>query len=502
MLTELAEQSLQALKWNYLGTVGRVFLQIFVQIVLARLLGPESFGSFATVLLVMGLGSLIAEAGLSSSLIREKEISDNSIRFTFTWLLIAGGALALLACSLAGSLAELFNNRKVIPMVCAMTPGFLLQAMGSVSLALLRRNLQYRFIQVVQFVSYAVGFALIGVSSAMAGLDVWSLVLAWNAQSAIGSLLLYSKTRHPIRPLLTLNDYGLVKYGMTILGANIANWTAENLDNLVVARQFGSSSIGLYSLSYNLVRSPTNHLIVSLQQVLFPASAQANREGNDVGRAYLVVLSIVAAVSLPAFVAISILSESTILTLYGTSWLDAAEILTPLALAMPFHAMMAIGGPILWGIGRAGLEFKVQSWIACVLFFVLLMTSYYSVVVVAWGVFAVYALRALWLNWLIAKSVGIGLSPLLSAVKGGVLLAALNAVALTVLSDWLTLYHLAAPLNLLLCSAVILGLDCVLVMVFSKVLLTQDLQFFLNNIVTRFYSVRVSQSLKVHVRKT
>lgn len=486
MLPELAEKSLQALKWNYLGTAGRVLLQLVAQIALARLLGPEAFGSFATVLLVMGLGSLIAEAGLSSSLIREKEISTSTIRFTFTRLIIIGGAVALSICALAGTLADLFESRRIVPMVYAMTPGLLFQTMGTLSLAILRRDLQYRFIQFAQLAAYSIGFVLIGIPCALAGLGAWSLIIAWNAQCAIASVLLYGKTRHPIRPLLTFNDNGLVKYGMTILGTNIANWIAENLDNLIVAKQFGSKSIGLYSVSYNLVRSPTNHLVASLQQVLFPASAQASREGSDVGRAYLVVLSVVAAVSLPIFVSVSVLSETTILTLYGASWLDAAEILIPLALAMPFHAMMAIGGPVLWGLGRAELELKVQIWIACILLIVLLVTSRYSAAAVAWGVLGVYAMRALWLTWLLAELVKIGLGQLFAAIQGAVLLAVVNAATLSALSVWLASYHIAPPLSLTLCGVVALALDCAVVIAYSKFFLTEDLRLVLNRVIGRF----------------
>lgn len=486
MVTGLTANSLQALKWSYLGTAGRVLVQMTVQIALARLLGPEAFGSFATVMLVMGLGSLVAEAGLSSSLIREKEISDNTIRFTFTWLLIAGSAVAVLAYVLAQSLADLFQNQQLVLIVCAMTPGFLLQALGSVSLALLRRALQHRFIQLSQLLSYSIGFALIGIPCAIAGLDVWSLVIAWNVQCALASILLYAKTRHPIRPLIILNDYGLVRYGMSILGSNIANWTIENLDNVVVAKMFGLRSIGLYSMSYNLVRSPANHLVVSLQQVLFPASAQANREGHDLGRAYLVVLSAVALVSLPVFVSIAVLSNETILTLYGTNWLDAAEVLAPLALAMPFHAMMAIGGPVLWGLGRAGLEFKVQIWIACVFLLVLLVASRNSAVAVAWGVLAMYVLRALWLTSLIASFVGIRLGQVCSAVKGGFFLAAVNATALIVISDVLKSHHVAAPLSLTICAAVVIAVDCAVVIAFSKFVLNEELRLLLNRAISRF----------------
>ncbi len=79
----LTRRSLGALKWNYLGTGAKIASQLAIGIVLARLLGPEPFGLIAVAWLMLGLGNLIADSGLSVALVQKEQISARDIRYVF-----------------------------------------------------------------------------------------------------------------------------------------------------------------------------------------------------------------------------------------------------------------------------------------------------------------------------------------------------------------------------------------------------------------------------------
>ena len=71
----LTERSLRAVKWNYLGTVGRVLAQFVSLVVLARLLGPEPTGLFGYALLLISFVCLATEMGLSAALVQAATLS-------------------------------------------------------------------------------------------------------------------------------------------------------------------------------------------------------------------------------------------------------------------------------------------------------------------------------------------------------------------------------------------------------------------------------------------
>lgn len=219
-------------------------------------------------------------------------------------------------------------------------------------------------------------------------------------------------------------------FGVRVLLTNLVNWFIENVDNVIVGRFFGSASLGLYSVSYNFVRNPTNHLVTSLQAVLFPASARSQDDNSRLVRAYLTAIAGIALVAFPVFATVAAVSESVTLAIFGARWTGAAAILTPLSLAMPLHALMAVSGPVLWGKGIAGLELKVQALTGVFLTLSLFFASTKEIAFVGWVVLIVYFLRWLGMTYVLAVSLNMSTFSLFRVLRGPLALALVLAPAL------------------------------------------------------------------------
>ena len=73
---------------------------------------------------------------------------------------------------------------------------------------------------------------------------------------------------------------------------------------------------------------------------------------------------------------------------------DAGVLLRPLALAIPFGALLALATPILWVSGRATRELWVNLSFAVPLTFAAYVAAMISVELVAWTVGALLVLRS------------------------------------------------------------------------------------------------------------
>lgn len=428
--SSLSLRSISAVKWNYLGVVARVAMQLVVQITLARVLGPESMGVFALIFLVIGVGSIFVEMGLGAALVQRSSISEDEIRVAFTWTVLLGVLVGLTVLSMADYISIFFDDPGVAPVLRGISPVFFFQALSVVPLSLLRRDILFKKIQYVQIGSYFIGFLVVGLGSALAGFGVWSLVAAWLVQSILSAIAYHSFLPIPKKPLFS-SESKLYQFGVKVVFANLANWVVENVDNFLVGNIFGAKSLGLYSVSYNLVRTPANHLVVTLQSVLFPASARAQSSEQNLRRIYLVVVSAVALVAAPAFLSVAVVSDTVVEVLFGVGWLEAAPILIPLSLAMIPHALMAVAGPVLWGRGKVSDELVVQGGVAVLLVVSISSTSSYSVLTTAWAVFCVYVVRFLAITFVLLRRLSICYGELLCALKGAVASGA--AVALLML---------------------------------------------------------------------
>ncbi len=448
----LTELSLSAVKWNYLGVVARIIFQLAAQIVLARLLGPESFGLFAAAFLVIGIGNILAEMGLGSALVQKKKLSEADVRFVFTWVCLAGVLMSGITYLLADVIAQFFEDERIASVMRGLSPVFILQSLSIVPLALLKRDLEFKTIQIVQVLSYLIGYMLVGVGFALAGAGVTSLVAAWIGQSALSAALFYSFKRHPMKPIILGEGHGLKKFGIRALFTNMANWAIGNVDNLLVGKVFGPTALGLYSVSYNLVRTPADHLVVTLQTVLFPASARAQDNLDSLRRAYLIVVAAVSLVAFPVFAGIAAVTDTLIAALFGPQWVAAGPVLLPLSLSMILHAVMAVAGPVLWGKGAVGAELRVQFWVGVIFVVALLVASRYSVTAMAWAVCGVYGLRVVGMTVVLMRHIELSAHALLGALRGGVLSAMLVVFVLFVvdrtLLEWTPMLILAVEIAL------------------------------------------------------
>jgi PST family polysaccharide transporter len=421
--SDLSRRSFRALRWNYFGAFARMGAQFLVGVALARILGPEPFGIVAIAWIVLGIGNLFADFGLSSALVQQKDISSRDIRHVFALQCSVGIFLSGILAVAAPFIAEYFRRPDAAPVLQAMSLLFAIQALGQTAAALLKRRLDFRRAQGASVVSYVIGYAAVGIPLAFYGAGVWSLVAAQLVQASMCSLLLYRAAPHSLIPSWRVEGGSLFKFGAKVTGSNLTSWAISNLDSVIVGRSFGMLSLGLYSRAFNLVATPMNALVSSLQGVLFAASARAQDDQASLGRAYLAALGVIGFICLPMFLAIASVPQTVVMGVYGSEWSGAVVLLTPLALAMPLNALLAVGGPMMMGMGKAGREMGVQLISLAVLAPCLWLASSYSIEAVAWVTLLVYALRFVLVTGLVLRLVKAGWNDVLVVLKGPLVIA-------------------------------------------------------------------------------
>lgn len=473
MPVSLLDRSLSALKWNYLGVIFRIVLQLVAQIAIARLIGPKDFGSASAAIFVMAIGALIVELGLGSALIQKKiDLTADDIRLVLRRITLAACIGATAIYYFAGTFAMFWGDPAVASLLQILVVALLAQAGGVVSLALLKRDLDFKWIQFAQITGYFLGFFVVGITVAVFDGGPLSLIYSWVTQNICTTMLLYWRTRHAIDiwgPTANA-DKNIFLYGFRILSTNLANWVIENLDNFMVGRAFGTQALGAYTVSYNLVRTPTNHLVTSIQQVLFPASARSNGNNADHSLTYLVVVWGVSLVTFPIFLSVAVLSGTVVDAFYGDKWSSATSILLPLALAMPFHAVMAVGGPMLWGRGEASREMKVQFVVALVLIVVLGAMMDTSPKIMAWAVASIYVFRAIWIQIQVTSSMNMSLTAVLRVILPGVFVGIFISSILWVANSFWVAMEIASILRLFLAGLAGLSLAALAVASMNQLL--------------------------------
>lgn len=429
----LANRAISAVFWGGFGSITQALLQIVTQIILARLLGPTEYGLFAIAMIVLSFSTFFSDIGIAYGLIQKKTISNDDIKFVFTWQLILGTVVAVTLFFLAEILASFFKEQRVFLVIQVISIICLISAVSAPSLNLLKRNLDFKSIQMAQLLSYFCGYFLVGIPLAWAGQKVWALVAAFIITSLINLAILYRQIRHPIGIHFWNNDDNhLIIYGIRVFATNLINWIISNIDRVIIGRIYPPAEIGLYALSYNLVSNPAGSSINVIQSALFSTSARVQDDFERLHRAFLTMVATVTLFAFPVFVGIAAVPETIVQSLYGNSWLGAAQLLRPIALAMPMYVLLGIATPLLWVSGHTQKEFLIQIPIAIGFALTAYFAALNSLVAVAWVVFGMYFIRSITILVVTCYALKIGLIKVFRTMTGGIIITIVTTLAIII----------------------------------------------------------------------
>lgn len=121
-------------------------------------------------------------------------------------------------------------------------------------------------------------------------------------------------------------------------------------------------------------------------------------------------------------------STNIIQIIYGHDWMPAAALLKPLAVAMPFLALVGLEGPVLNGLGKPQYEMRAQWVTAFFAILVLTIAAQYSILATAWSIVIIYIFRLSILSVMTIKVLEISwmqlMRPILSGLFMGILTVA------------------------------------------------------------------------------
>jgi O-antigen/teichoic acid export membrane protein len=389
----LGARALGALRWGGLGAVGGALLQVGATAALARLLAPADFGRVALALLALRLFSYFSQLGLGAALVQRERLTAQDVRLALglTWVVSAAGALGAAAAS--PLLAWFFGSPGLGPLLLALAPTLLVSGLGNVPTALLRRDLRFRELTLVETGAYAVGYGLVGVSAALAGWGVWSLVATAWAQPLLSLAGGWALTRHPLRPTLRGDRAGLLGYGARHSVVSFLEFLAAGLDTAVVGRLLGEATLGLYNRAMLLTSQPVERAAGVVARVLFPLLSAVQGDRRKVGGAFLLSVALVGVFGGALSLGVSAAAADVVLALLGPRWVEAAPVVEVLALAVPLAFMSQLAGVTCDALALLRFKLKVQGLALAALALLMIGLAPGGARGVAWALVAGEALR-------------------------------------------------------------------------------------------------------------
>ena len=267
--------------------VATLFFRTGSMMIMARLLLPQDFGLVGMVTAFTGFLGLFKDAGLSMATIQRASITTAQTSTLFWINMVVGGLLAAFATVAAPILSVFYGEPRLLWVTMALGTGFLFNGGAAQHRAMLKRNMQFGTLAIIDIVSLVLGTAA-GIGAALAGMRHWALVIMTVVQPAVALAGVWVATGWiPGRPQRGSGVRSMLWFGGTITLNSVVVYVAYNVDKVLLGKFWGADALGVYGRAYQLINLPTENLNSTLGSVAFPVLARVQHEPERLRRYFL-----------------------------------------------------------------------------------------------------------------------------------------------------------------------------------------------------------------------
>jgi PST family polysaccharide transporter len=228
--------------------------------------------------------------------------------------------------------------------------------LGVVHAALLRRDLQYRKLAFIEGGAMLFGLAA-GLTGAFLWRDVWALVAGYIAQvlwASVTALLLCPWV--PGRPRRT-NAVIDLSFSFQVTLYNVLTYAGNNV-SLAAGYRFGAADLGFFNRGQQLCHLAQFAFLTPITEVGFGLLCRLARD-RTYTHAYIALARRVSVLFIPFASVLPIVSGDLTLALLGPAWAPASPILAWFALAIFGQAFASLSAQVMTSQGRGP---ELRNW--------------------------------------------------------------------------------------------------------------------------------------------
>jgi O-antigen/teichoic acid export membrane protein len=321
------KKAIKGLVWTFsLSGVTRVVVIIKLGI-LARMLNPSDFGSFAIALLTLSLIEILTETGINAFLIQEQKAMDKYLDAAWLISIIRGIVISLVILLFSGHIARFFNSEEATALLKLIAIVPLLRGFINPSIIQLQKELMFKKEFMIRSVVYALD-ALVTISLAIITKSALSFV--WGLSASVVLEIIVSWTCLKPRPRLHFDIsriLKIIKMGRWVTLSGIFNYLFIELDDIVVGKILNTYSLGLYQMAYKVGTLPNKELGGSIAKVTFPIYAKIRHDRDRLKSAFLKVVYFSLIITIPIFIFLFTYTSEIVAILLGSKWTGIVAVL-------------------------------------------------------------------------------------------------------------------------------------------------------------------------------
>lgn len=374
-----------AMIWSGADVFSRQGLQFVLSVVLARLLGPNEYGTIALLYIFIELAAVFGDSGFSASLVQRQDLTVKDESTVFWFHVISGSFLAILLYLCAPWISEFYDKPILIPLMWVMALAFFVSSIGNIHHVLLTKHLDFKR---PMKVSVSAGFisGSTAILLAFQGYGVWALAAQTLVSSIVTTSLLWLLSDWRPRFVFDLATIRrLYAYGGYLMLADILMVSYNRIYTLYIGKVYSVDQLGIYSRADNTKQMPLDILSKMYVRVAFPIFSKTANDKGKLLRGVQYALKGIMLVTVPIMVGLMVSAEEFIIILFGDKWVSVAPILKILCLAGLFWPLQILNMNVQKSLGKSKILFKTEILKKVIGIFFVILSLPYGIIGIAWS---------------------------------------------------------------------------------------------------------------------
>ena len=385
--------------WRFAERCGAQGVSFVVQLVLARLLMPEDYGTVAIVAVIINILSVFVDSGLGNALIQKKDADDVDFSTVFYTNVLFCLVLYGLLFATAPLVSAFYREPQLTALIRVLGLTLVISGVKNVQQAYVSRNMLFkRFFFAT--LGGTRGAALIGIGMALAGLGVWALVAQQIFNITMDTLILWLSVKwRPTRAFSLERLQGLFSYGWKFVVSGLLDTVYTDLRQMIIGKMYSAGDLAFYNRGEKFPQFIIQNVNNSIDSVLLPtmSAEQSNVERVRAMTRRSIKTSVY--IMAPLMVGLAVTAPVFIRLLLTEKWLPCVPYLRIFCITYLFYPIHSANLNAIKAMGRSDLFLKLEIQKKIIGMVLLLSTMWFGVMAMAYSLLVSCAAGQLINSW-------------------------------------------------------------------------------------------------------
>lgn len=346
--------------WKAFENIGDQFITFVISMVLARLLGPEKYGTMTIMLMFVTIGNVMIQTGFQTALIQRKNVGKEEFSSVFWMGLLSAAIIYGVLFAFSPDIAAFFKDNDIKDMLRVLSLILFFGSVISIEYAIISRNMDFK-LQCIATMLADIVSGIAGIFLAYKNAGTWALIFQQLIKHIMLMLILMISLKWVPDFYFSFSRVrGLFSYGWKVMVSGLIDTVYSNLYTPVISKMYTPSAVGLYGKANQFPQIAANAMAQTMQSVMLPAFSKLQDDRGESSKLLRNSIKLGSFVMFPLMFGLIAVSDPLINILLGIEWEDSALLLRLCSMGYLVWHVHVANLQAINAVGRSDIYLKLE----------------------------------------------------------------------------------------------------------------------------------------------